>query len=334
MNFTVASVADGGNEKYVSAVVEPLFPARGPPAHRRPLLGYAMVWTAATLFAVNGTVSKVILESGVSSLRLAQVRSTGALFVLGVLVLLAARRTLRVGRGELAFLAVYGIAGLALMQLLYFLAIHRLPIGIALLIQYLAPLLVALWARFVTHEPVRRRVWAALALALGGLTLVVEIWGGLALDGWGVAAALAGAVAFAAYVLMAERGVRRRDPVSLSLYGFLFATLFWALVQPWWSFPFAIVGAEVSLLGNLSERALPGWTLMAWMIVLGTIVPFWLVVGALRHIAATRVGIVAMLEPVVAAIVAFAWLDESLAAAQLVGGGIVLAGILLAQTAR
>jgi drug/metabolite transporter (DMT)-like permease len=315
-------------------VVEPLVPAESSAERRRPLVGYAMVWTAATLFAINGTVSKVILESGVSSLRLAQVRSTGALLGLGLLVLLLARRTLRVGRGELAFLAVYGVAGLALIQLLYFLSIRRLPIGIALLIQYLAPLLVALWARYVTHEPVRRRVWAALALALTGLTFVVEIWSGLTLDGWGVAAALAGALAFAAYILMAERAVGRRDPVSLSLYGFLFATLFWALVQPWWTFPFELVDDDVSLLGNVADRTLPIWSLMVWMTVLGTIVPFLLVVGALRHIAATRVGIVAMLEPVVATIVALLWLGESLGPAQLAGGGVVLAGILLAQTAR
>jgi drug/metabolite transporter (DMT)-like permease len=293
-----------------------------------------MVWTAATLFAINGTVSKVILESGVSSLRLAQVRSTGAFVLLGLLVVVAARRTLRADRRELAFLALYGIAGLALIQVLYFLSIRRLPIGIALLIQYLAPLLVALWARYVTHERVRRRVWAALALALAGLTLVVQLWSGLTLDGWGIAAALAGAVAFAAYILMAERAVGRRDPVSLSLYGFLFATLFWALVQPWWSFPFGVVGEDVSLLGNLADRTLPVWALLAWMVALGTVVPFWLVVGALRRVSATRVGIVAMLEPVVATVVAFAWLDESLAAAQLAGGAVVLAGIVLAQTAR
>jgi drug/metabolite transporter (DMT)-like permease len=293
-----------------------------------------MVWTAATLFAVNGTVAKVILESGLSSLRLAQVRSTGALAGLAVVALVFARSRLRVGKGELLFLAVFGVAGLALIQLLYFLSIHRLPIGIALLIQYLAPLLVALWARYVRREPVRRRVWLALGLALTGLALVVQIWSGVTLDGWGVSAALAGAVAFAAYILMAERAVGRRDPISLSLFGFLFASLFWAIVQPWWSFPFGLVEAEVSLLGNVAGRTLPVWSLIAWLVVLGTIVPFGLVVGALRHIPATRVGIVAMLEPVVAAIVAFAWLDEALTTAQLLGGGVVLAGILLAQTAR
>ena len=70
------------------------------------------------------------------------------------------------------------------------------------------------------------------------------------------------------------------------------------------------------------------------MIVLGTIVPFALIVSALRHLPATRVGIVAMLEPVAAAVVAWAWLGESLNAAQLAGGAVVLAGIVLAQTAR
>jgi drug/metabolite transporter (DMT)-like permease len=315
-------------------VVEPILPAEAPAQPRRPWLGYVMVWSAATLFAVNGTVSKVVLESGLSSLRLSQARSTGALVALLLGVLLLARRTLHLARDEIAFLVLFGVAGLALVQLFYFLAIHRLPIGIALLIQYLGPLLVALWARYVGRERVRRRIWVALALSLAGLTLVVRIWTGVALDRWGVAAALAGAVAFAAYILMAERAVGRRDPVSLSLYGFLFASLFWAVVQPWWSFPFELVDDRVSLLGNLASRTFPVWGLLTWIVVLGTIVPFALVVGALRHIPATRVGIVAMLEPVVATAVAFAWLDESLAAAQLVGGAVVLAGILLAQTAR
>lgn len=293
-----------------------------------------MVCTSATLFGLNGSISKVILESGVSAPRLAQVRATGALVGLALVVLILARRTLRVSRGELPFLVVFGIGGLAFVQLFYFIAIHRIPIGIALLIQFLAPLGVALWARYVDREPVRRRIWAALACALSGLGLIVQVWSGLSLDRWGVIASLVTAVALAAYILMAEHAVGRRDPVSLSLYGFLFAALFWAVVQPWWSFPFARADERVSLLGNLADQTLPVWSLIAAVIVLGTIVPFGLFVGALRHISATRVGIAAMLEPVVAALVAYLWLDETLGAVQLLGGGVVLAGILLAQTAR
>jgi drug/metabolite transporter (DMT)-like permease len=123
--------------------------------------------------------------------------------------------------------------GLALVQWSYFFAIHRLDIGIALLIQYVAPILVALWARFVFHERVRSRIWTALALSLAGLTLIVEIWRGGRLSGAGVTACFVAAVTFAAYVLIAERGVRRRDPISLSAWGFLFATVFWTVAAPW-----------------------------------------------------------------------------------------------------
>ena len=315
-------------------MVEPILPARDEPRSRRPVLGYTMVLAAATLFAVNGAVSKVILASGLSSLRLAQVRSTGTLAGLAIGLALASPGSLRVRRAELPLLAVFGICGLALVQWFYFVAIHRLMIGIALLIQYLAPLLVALWARFVYHEHVRRRIWVALALALSGLTLVVGLWNGVELDTLGVAASIGAACSLALYILLAERAVATRDPVSLSAFGFLFAAIFWAIVQPWWSFPGSVVGRRVSLLGHLGGVHLPVWALLAWMIVLGTIVPFGLVVASLRHIAATRAGIAAMLEPPAAAIVAFAWLGESLDGLQLAGGAVVLAGILLAQSSR
>jgi drug/metabolite transporter (DMT)-like permease len=293
-----------------------------------------MVTAAALLFAVNGAVSKVILANGVSPARLAQVRSTGALVVLAVAIVLVRPRLLRIGRRELAFLAVFGIAGLAAVQLFYFLAIHRIAIGIALLLQYLAPLLVALWARYVMHEPVRRRIWVALACALFGLGVMVEVWNGLALDAAGVAFALAAAFAYATYILLAERAVARRDPFSVSLYGFLFAALFWAIVQPWWSFPSGVPGHVTSLQGHLDGIHAPVWALMTWMILLGTIIPFGLVVAALRDISATRAGIVAMLEPVAGTVIAYAWLGETLSTVQIFGGLVVLAGILLAQTAR
>jgi drug/metabolite transporter (DMT)-like permease len=315
-------------------VAEPVILPIADRRESRPVLGYAMVMTAATLWAVNGTVSKVILTTGLSSLRLAQVRSTGA-FLLIALALAAVRpATLRLRRRELPYFILFGVGGLALVQWFYFLAIHRLEIGIALLIQYLAPVLVALWARYVLHEPVRRRIWVALALALTGLALVVEIWSGLSLNAAGVAASLGAAGSYALYILMAEHRIGERDPISLVCIGFLFASILWAVLRPWWSFPGHVVGEDVSLHGHLSSVHLPVWSLMAWMILLGTIVPFALLVASLRYISATRAGIVAMVEPVAGAIVAWAWLGESLAGVQLVGAAIVLASIFLAQSAR
>jgi drug/metabolite transporter (DMT)-like permease len=305
-----------------------------PAAHRHPRVGYALAASAAILWAVNGTVSKVILASGLSSLRLTQVRTAGALVGFVLVLLAAAPGRLRAGRRELVFLALFGVVGLASVQWLYFLSIHRLDVGIALLIEYLGALLVALWARYVFHEHVRRRIWVALALAIGGLSLIVDVFGGGEFSGAGLAFALAAALAYTAYLLLAERGVGGRDAVSLLAWGFGFATVFFAAIAPWWSFPAGVVGDHVSLLGHLDDHMLPVWALILWVIVPGTIVPFFLLVSALRHLPATRVGIIAMLEPVAATVVAWAWLGESLGALQLVGAAIVLAAIVLAQTAR
>ena len=302
---------------------------------RRPALGYAMVLTAATLWAVNGAVSKVILQSGgVTPERLTQVRATGAFLLLFAVLLVWRHRTLRVTLPELPFLVLFGVGGLALVAWFYFVAIERLEIGIALLIQYVAPVLVALYARYVLHEPVRRRIWAALALAIVGLSLLLQLWNGLVLDGIGVLASIGAALTFALYILMADRGIRRRSTSSLLAYGFLFAALFWAIVQPWTSVPWDLLDDSVSLLGRLESIDAPVWLLVGWMVVLGTIVPFGLLVGALRHVSPTRAGILAMFEPVAGTIVAWLWLREALDPVQLVGALIVLCAIGLAQTAR
>jgi len=305
-----------------------------PGRERRPAIGYAMVISAAMLFALNGTVSKVVLQSGISPLELTQIRATGAFLGFALVLACARRESLRLTWREVPYLVVFGIAGVAFVQWLYFVAIGRLPIGIALLIEFIAPILIAIWAWAVFKERVRRRIWAALVLALAGLSLVVEVWSGISLDGLGVAAALAAAVSYAVYVLMAERAVKLRDPASLTCYGFLFAALFWAAVQPFWQFPAGRLDDTVSLLGHLQRFALPVWLLMLYVVVAGTMVTFLLVAAALRHMSATRVGIVAMLEPVAASGVAFLWLGETFGTPQLLGGGIVLAAILLAQTAR
>jgi drug/metabolite transporter (DMT)-like permease len=300
----------------------------------RTRLGYAMVATAATLFAINGSVSKVVLDSGLSSLELAQIRATCAAVGLLAFLLLFARTTLRVGRRELLLLVAFGIVGVALVQWLYFVAIENLPVGVALLIEFTAPLFVALFARFVYKERIRRRIWAAVALCLVGLAVVVEVWAGVAFSTVGVTAALGGALGLTAYLLMAERERRHRDPVSLTFYGFLFATALWAVVQPLWEFPWDVLDDSVSLQGNLSEQTAPVWALVGFVVVVGTIITFSLLTGALRHIPATRASIVATLEPVIATGVAWVWLGESFGTAQLVGGAIVLAGIVLAQSAR
>ncbi len=305
-----------------------------PERQPRPVRGYVYLVVAAALFALNGTVSKVILASGLTAMRLTELRCAGAAVGLGLVLLVVAPARIRVARKELPLLAAYGVAGVALTQYFYFVAIARMPVSIALLLEYTAVLMVALWARFVMHARVRNRVWAALALSLTGLALVAEVWTGGGLDGLGVAAALAAAVALAVYYLLGEHSTGHRDPLSTTFWAFVFATVLWSVVQPWWSFPFDSTRGSAPLLGNLDGHTLPLWVLMTSMVVLGTIVPFVLVLSGLHHLPATRVGMVGMLEPVLAGVIAWAWLAEALSAIQLTGAVVVLVGIVLAQTAR
>ena len=304
---------------------------------RRPLLGYALVVGAVALWSVNAVVAKVVIESGgLSPMRLSEVRATGAGLLIAAAIALFRPASLRFFRPrEWLFLAAFGICGLAFVHFLYFAALERLDIGTALVIEYIAPVLVAAWARFVGHERVRRRLWVALALALGGLVLVVELPTGVSLSGPGVAFALGGSAAYAFYVLMADRSLKDgRDAASLLAWGFLFASLFWAVVQPWWSFPAHAVGSDASLFGRLESTSAPVTLLLAFVVVLGTIVPFIMIVTALHHLSPTRVVIVAMLEPVLASLAAFAWLGEQLSGQQIAGGLLVLGAVGLAQTAR
>jgi drug/metabolite transporter (DMT)-like permease len=303
------------------------------PRVARPALGYLFTLAAAGIFAVNGTVSTLALQAGIPATRLTALRCTGG--AIGLLLLLAvfSPRRLRVRRAEVPFLAVFGVVGVALTQFLYYVAIGRLPVGIALVFEMTAPVFIALYVWLVRGENVRGRLWVALLLSLSGLALVAQVWqGGGSLDTVGVAAALAAALCLATYYLMGERGTVTRDPVTLTCWSFVAAAVFWSLAAPWWAFDAAVLGEPVPV--SIGAARLPLWLLVAWIVVLGAIVPFWLSIAALRHFSPTTAGLVATAEPVFAAAVAWLWVEQVLTGWQVAGGAVVLIGIALAQTAR
>ena len=313
-------------------------PVPGIPAapHRRRPLGYALYFLAALLFAVNGTVSKTILLTGIPSARLSELRVTAAFLILLAIVAAMRPRALRIRRDEIGLLLAFGILGIAMTQWLYFVSIERLPIGIALVIEFTAPIMVALWFRFGRRQPVRSTVWVGLGLALAGLVLIAQVWQGFTLDVLGVAAALGAAAALAVYYILAEHQVHRpgaRDTVSLTMWGFGAAALFWAIVQPWWTFPWSTLAGTGQPLGpDGPSVGLP--LLAAWMVVLGTVVPFWIVVVSLHHLTSSQASTVGMIEPVMASMVAWVALSEILSPMQIIGGLVVLAGVYLAERSR
>ena len=274
------------------------------------------------MFAANGSMARYLLEDGVDAVRLSQLRSAGSWLLLLAAVALTRPALLRVRRRELPALALLGLVGLAGVHATYFLAIDRLEIGVAVTIQYLAPLLLLVWLRVVHGRRLARGLWGAVALSAVGCFLVVRAYEPGALDALGVAAAFGAAVTFVIYMVSSERAGHTHEPATTLIWGFGFATLLWAIVAPWSSFPFAELGSA----GNLA--------LGLGVIVVGTLLPFACMVAALRHIPASRAAVAATLEPVLAAL--FAWLvhDEELAAVQLLGGLAVVVAVAWVQSHR
>jgi drug/metabolite transporter (DMT)-like permease len=217
-------------------------------------------------------------------------------------------------------MAWLGLAGVAIVQLSYFLAIERMAISVALVIQFTGPAMVLLWLRVVHGRRLKPSLYGAVALSVAGSALVVEVFDAGSIDGLGVVYALVAAVTFAIYLVGFERAGRSYDAFTTLTWGLGFATLFWLLVSPPWSFPFGDLdsGRDVAL--------------AAGVVVIGTVAPFLLNLSALRHLPAARVGVVATLEPVLATMIAWAVHDEALTGIQIAGGLLVVAAVAWVQS--
>ena len=294
----------------------------------RPALGVTMVLAAALTFALNGTVSKLLLQNGFDAPQLTTFRATGAF--LGLLVLTLALRgpqALKLRRDELPVLIAFGLTGSFLVPMLYFVAIGRLPVGIGLLFEFTAPVFIALWVRFGEHRQVKRRLWGGLVLCVVGLVCVTEVWAGeLTLNPVGIAAGLVCAVLLAAYYVLGSKSVATRDPLSLTTWAFGISALAGAVVRPWWNFPYPVL--------TESAGTTPTWLLALYLIIFGTIIPYLFITASMQHLPPTSVGIIGMTELVLASLFAWILLDETLSAPQIIGGLVLLAGVILAETAR
>jgi drug/metabolite transporter (DMT)-like permease len=301
--------------------------------HRSRSRGVVYALTGALLFGVNGSVSKVVMESGITPEQLTFFRSASVALIAGTWLLATDKGQFRISRRELAGLAALGVLGLAMIQWLYSVAISLLPVGVALLFEYTAVIIVALAAWLLFKEKVSKQLWFAIACVLLGLAVVAQVWEST-LRALGVVAALGAAVAYAFYFLAGERGVARRPPMTVVFWASLFSAGVWAVFSQWWTIPVGILSTPLSMQGSLAGWELPLWIPLLWIGTLGAFAPFLLSFAALGHLNATTVGILASSEVLFAFLVAWLWLSETLTTAQLAGAAVVFVGIVLAQLSR
>ena len=289
---------------------------------RSPKLGYALAATAATLWALNGSLSKFLLDDHMPPARLAELRSVFAFAGIALGLAIRRPRLLRIRRADVGRLALIGVVGLSGVNAFYFGAIARLQIGVALTIQYVGPLLLLVWLKLGHRRALPGGLWGAAALSLLGCFLVVGAYSPGALDGIGILMAAGAAVTFAVYLFASEQAGQHYSPATTLAWGFGLSSLFWAITQPLWSFPLRALSSPRNV------------AFAAYVVIGGTLIPFACMFTAVRHVPAPRAAIVATLEPVLGAILAWPILGQALAPPQIAGVLVAVGALVWVQSQR
>jgi DME family drug/metabolite transporter len=284
-------------------------------------VAYGMVLAASLLWGTASFLARVAIRNGVEPIDLSSIRTAIGFLLLAGLVLIVQPGAGRVRRGDLAVLAVTGVVGLAGTQLAYYMAIQRMPLALAVLLLYLAPVL-TLASVLARRQAVRPQLLLAVATTIGGCYLALGAYDSdlLKLNLVGAALGLLSAVCFATYLTVAAGTVRRYPGWTVPFYNSMFAAVFWVLLRPPWSLPW--------------DR----WDVPTLALIVGvaTSASFALLISmlALVRLSPTRVILTQTLELLVGAGAAFVFLGETLQPLQIVGAGVVLVGIGFASSVR
>ena len=300
---------------------------------KHPTLGVIFALTAALLFGLNASTTKVIIQSGLTAEQVVFVRSLFSASIALIWALYANRSALKITARQIPQLILLGVVGVGALQWTYSLAVVMLPVGIALLIEYTAVLWVPIIMMIFFKEGVKKQIWLGAALVLGGLAVVGQVWNS-ELDPIGVLWGFAAAASLTFYFISGER-VQRNLPTNVTMfYGMSTATLLFLPFANWQNFDFGKFNMQLDLSGNLAGNSVPLWLALVWLGVMGSFLPMAFSYLALRHLSATIVGIIATSETILAFFFALLWLGEYITLTQALGGIVVVLGILIAQTAR
>ncbi|NEA40383.1 EamA family transporter [Streptomyces sp. SID11385] len=325
----------------------------GTGTRERKSVGLGLALVSALAFGGSGVAAKPLIEAGLDPLHVVWLRVAGAALVL----LPVAWRHRALPRARPALLLGYGLFAVAGVQACYFAAISRIPVGVALLVEYLAPALVLGWVRCVQRRPVSRAAAVGVVLAVGGLACVVEVWAGLRFDALGLLLALGAACCQVGYFVLSDHGTEPTSPAASAdsadppasaetagragsgqappsplgviAYGLLVGAVVLTFVARPWGMDWSVLGGRAEMDGT----PVAAFLLLAWIVLVATVVAYATGVVSVRSLSPQVAVVVACLEAVVATVLAWVLLGEHLSPPQLAGGFVVLVGAFVAQTA-
>ncbi len=295
--------------------------------------GYLLVALGGTFWATNGIASRLVFDSGrIGAVDLAALRIYGAAAILGLGVVTILPR---LSRGSLLRLAAFGILGVNLPQWLYYEAISRISVPIALVIIYTAPVIVTAYERIARGDRPPRLVYASIVVAIGGVIgAVVGGDGGIgALSAAGLLLAVATMITYSGQILLAAVQPRELPPLRQIGGAMLFGSAFWLVAAPLWSIPWDAASVQASLGPRLDGTVAVG-LLVLYVTVFGTVVPYTLLVSGTPRIGPSAASVTGMIEPIIASILAWLILGQSLTPIQMASIAIALGGVTTAETLR
>lgn len=282
--------------------------------------GYLYVVLAAVLWAVAGSSAKYLFNRGLSSFQLIQLRTTISFAGLFVWLILRNRSLPMISPKDLFYFFLLGTLGISAAQFFYLFAISKINVAAAILLHYTGPVFVALYSVIFARDKLQPVTVIAIFGTLTGCFLVV---GGynfqlLALNRAGIIGGMFAALAFAAYSLLSEYGMRTYNPWTVLFYAMLFAAVVWNVLQP---------PLEAFFRGYSPLE----WWWIIFIGIFGTILPFGFYFEGINLIRSTHASITATLEPITASLMAYFFLDEVMGPLQILGGVLVIVCIVLLQ---
>ena len=293
-------------------------------------LGLLIAVVAAASFGLSGALIKPVLEAGWSPAAAVTVRVLigGAVLAPFAIVALKGRWiALWYARSRILLMAIIGVAG---TQFVYFAAVERIPVGIAILLEYMAPLLLVAFAWVTTRRMPKVVVLIGSVVALGGLILVVSPEGSGSLDPIGIIFGACAAVGAAVYYVVAARTSEGLPAVALAASGLLIGGIILGLVGLVGIVPFEMPMVDVLVLGFVA----PWWVPLLVVGVVATGIAYSTSIMASEMLGSRLASFVGLLEVVSAAIYAWLLIGENLSIMQFIGGALILAGIAFVRSEK
>lgn len=294
---------------------------------RRAASGLWLAIISAAAFGVSGPFAKSLLEIGWSPGAAVGVRIGGAALVLLPPVLFALRGRWRTLRGNAFTLGVYGVTAIALCQFFYFNAVQRMSVGVSLLLEYLAPVLIVGWLWMRSRTAPGKLTALGATAAMLGLLLVLDLSGDRRLDPLGVVYGLAAAVCLAVFFLMSARADDGLPPVVMAGGGMVVGALTILVLGLLGIMPFTVEFRDVSLAGKEAHWLVP----VLGLVSVSTVLAYVTGILAAKNLGSKVASFVGLTEVMFAVIASWLMLGELPGPVQLFGGLLIIGGVVLVR---